>query len=110
MVTISTVHEQLVERLLALRDAETLDSYVGPVLLEDQAAAELIVHTLATKLVASPDPISADGNVFAALGGMMSNSFVNKIGARVLPSFMYITNDPTIGEFKGTRLAGSIRC
>ncbi len=107
---INSEHEKLVERLLALRDAETLDSYVGPVLFEDQAAAELITQALASKFAASPTPITSTGDdLFGALGNMNigGTPFTDKVGVRVLPRFMNVVNDPTIEEFEGTRLLGA---
>jgi hypothetical protein len=39
--------------------------------------------------------------------GQGDNPFLDKVGARVLPEFLSVTDDPTISDYKGQRLAAS---
>lgn len=75
--------------LAARRSAQTIDRYNGPVLFEGQAAAELVAEVLLPKLV---------GN------RQTPNSFLDRLGARVLPRFLSIRDDPTLsgGGFAGS--------
>ena len=88
------------------RDAEPLDRYSGPVLFEGQAAAELFASAFAWRLVAVRVP-AADGSRYerAAIGAR--NPFADKIGARVLPRFLEVRDDPTLTEYDEHLLHGS---
>ena len=75
--------------LAARRSAQTIDRYNGPVLFEGQAAAELVAEVLLPRLVGIR---------------RTSNPFLDRLGARVLPRFLSIRDDPTLS---GDGLAGS---
>jgi len=94
------------ERLEKLREAPLLDRYNGPVLFEGQAAAEVCSQILAPRLLAVRRPVAESPQVEAYLG-MMDNPFLDKLGARVLPEFLSVVDNPTLPEFNQTRLLGS---
>ena len=94
------------ERLEKLREAPLLDRYNGPVLFEGQAAAEVCSQILAPRLLAVRRPVAENPQVEAYLG-MMDNPFLDKLGARVLPEFLSVVDNPTLPEFNQTRLLGS---
>ena len=70
------------------------DRYIGPVLFEGQAAAELFAQVLAPRFVGvrMPDTESR----FSSFMGQAGNPFLDKLGARVLPRFLSVTDDPTL--------------
>ena len=82
-------------RLGQLREAEFVDRYTGPVLFEGQAAAELVNQILVPRLVAVRVPIT-DNPMFARYTSQLGNPFLDKLGARVLPRFLSIVDDPTL--------------
>jgi hypothetical protein len=94
------------ERLAALRQAPLPETYNGPVLFEGQAAAELLAQAFVPKLLASRDAISDNPQIERYLGLETNSSFVDKIGARVLPRFMQVVDDPTLQEHAGQPLGG----
>jgi hypothetical protein len=94
------------ERLQKLREAPLLDRYNGPVLFEGQAAAEIFSQILAPKFLAARRPVAENPQVESYLG-MMDNPFLDKLGARVLPEFLSVVDNPTLPEFNQTRLLGS---
>ena len=94
------------ERLEKLREGPLLDRYNGPVLFEGQAAAEVCSQILAPRLLAVRRPVAENPQVEAYLG-MMDNPFLDKLGARVLPEFLSVVDNPTLPEFNQTRLLGS---
>ena len=98
----------MAEALSGRREAESLDRYSGPVLFEGQAAAELFADVFAPKLLAVRVP-SADGARFERTAARARNSFVDKIGARVLPRFLDVSDDPTVDRFGEHRLHGGYR-
>ena len=70
------------------------DRYIGPVLFEGQAAAELFAQVLAPRFIGirMPDTESR----FSSFMGQAGNPFLDKLGARVLPRFLSVTDDPTL--------------
>ena len=103
-VRLSSRLEELNERLGALRTAPLLDRYNGPVLFEGQAAAELFSQVFAPKLLATRRPSADDARIEAYLGAM-DNPFLDKLGARVLPEFLNLVDNPTLEEFAKIPLA-----
>jgi len=103
----------LAESILKLRSASSVESYNGPVLFEGEAAAEAFSQQFATGLMAVRTPISDDPRFEAYFSQMMSQlggaSFVDKVGGRVLPEFLSVTDNPLQDEFKNARLLGSYK-
>lgn len=101
----------MAERLVRRRKAEFVGRYNGPVLFEGQAAAELVNQVLVPRLLALPTPV-ADGPRFLSFGGLgagPSNPFLDKLGARVLPRFLGIIDDPTVETHEQVPLLGGYK-
>ena len=103
--------EQLAERVRGLyatldtiRNAAVMDRYNGPVLFEGRAAAELFSEQFAPALAATRKAVSNNPAMeqMAAMFGPSAQrsgaSLAEKLGARVLPSFLSVVDDPTIAE------------
>jgi predicted Zn-dependent protease len=101
----------MADRMLKLRSAASLERYNGPVLFEDEAAAEIFSQQFATGLMAVRTPLSDDPRFEMffnqMMGQMGGGSFVDKLGGRVLPEFLSVSDNPLRGEYKGTRLLGA---
>ncbi len=101
---------ELGQRLLRLRGAEPIETYNGPVLFEDKAAAEVFAQVFAPGLVAMRTPMS-DMPQYARsfdqwtrqVGG---GSFLDKIGGRVLPDFLDVSDNPKLSKYAGSTLMG----
>ena len=100
---------ELGARLAALRDAELLDRYNGPVLFEGQAAAELFAQVLAPELIAQRRPVVGDERMARMAERNAGAEFEDRLGARVLPRFLSVTDDPTRAELDGTRLQATYK-
>lgn len=84
------------ERLSKLQAAPVVKEYNGPVLFEDQAAAELVARVFAEQLPAGPRLISDNEQLLQQFRNQQQPSaLLNKIGARVLPDFLGLVDDPT---------------
>lgn len=92
-------------RLDRLQDAEELESYAGPVLIEDQAAANFLVQMLLGRLSARPELV-VDVQMMG-FGQFPENPFQGKVGRRVFPKFLSLTNDPLMTSFDEAALLGS---
>jgi predicted Zn-dependent protease len=109
-VLVSRAHATA-ERLLQLRSASSIERYNGPVLFEGDAAGEVFAQEFATGLMAVRTPLGDDPRMEVFFNQMMSQmggeSFVDKIGGRVLPEFLNVSDNPLLSEYKGTKLLGS---
>jgi len=99
------------ERILKLRSAAALERYNGPVLFEGEAAPEIFAQQFASGLAAGRIPLS-DQTGFAEFFNQMldqlgGHSFEDKIGGRVLPDFLNVTDNPTVSRFEGLDLMGN---
>lgn len=99
------------ERVLQMRSAPSIDRYNGPVLFEGDAAGEVFTQQFATGLMAVRTPLGDDPRFEMFFNQMMSQfggaSFVDKMGGRVLPDFLSVTDNPLLSDYKGTRLLGA---
>jgi len=95
------------QRLQDLRASPEIQTYNGPVLAEGDAAAQLFRMIFLPNLLGIRRPM-----VDAALGVRNTpaeNPFLDKIGGRVLPDFLSVTDNPTLAEFNGKPLAGTCK-
>jgi hypothetical protein len=100
-------------RLDNLRSAPLLARYNGPVLFEKDAAAELFAETFAPALIAHRSPVGGNAGMDAFVARMTGRgagaSFQDKVGGRVLPEWMSVTDNATLTEFSGARLMGGYK-
>jgi len=94
---------RMVAETSSLKRASPLGNYNGPVLFEDEAGAEVLEQVFLPGLLASKAPVSDNPRLLAA-SAQQQTSFVNRIGSRVLPSFVGLSDDPTLEEYLGKQL------
>jgi len=94
----------LADNLEGMREAPTLDRYIGPVLFEGAAAAEVFAQGFARHLVGARKPVDEEGGF--ALLEWRDNPLQERLGARVLPDWMSVTDDPSMERWGGTALLG----
>ena len=94
------------KRLGELRSAELLDRYNGPVLFEGQAAAELFAQAFAPRLVAQRRLVTGDERMAQLAARSEGPDFQDRLGARVLPRFLSVVDDPTLDAIGGVPLNG----
>lgn len=92
--------KQLAERLMTLQDAPTIEDYDGPVVFEDQAAAEFMEQMLCDYLGSQVESLSADSV------SQVSKPFAEKIGKKILPRQLTVIDDPFAREYNGAPLFG----
>jgi TldD protein len=78
-----------------LRAAPTADAYAGPALLSGRAAAVFFHEVLGHRLEGHRQRDDSEGQ-----------TFTKQLNQLVLPSFLTVTDDPTLKEMNGTRLSG----
>jgi len=97
--------QALGKNLADLRGASTIVNYNGPVLAEGDAAAQLFRLVFIPNLLGSRRVVS-DMQGFQNTGNQAENPFVDRIGARVLPDFLSVTDNPTISEYQHHLMTG----
>jgi hypothetical protein len=97
------------ERIGKLQAAPVEDRYNGPVLFEEEAAAELIAQVFARQLPAAPGMITDNPQFERALAGRGESKLLDKIEARVLPDFLSVVDNPTATQAEDHPLWGGYK-
>jgi predicted Zn-dependent protease len=97
------------QRLKDLRSASAIENYNGPVLVEGDAAAQLMEREFVPNLLAWRRPLVDNAMSGSQQAVPAENPFIDKIGARVLPEFLSVTDNPTLAEYNKVPLAGSCK-
>jgi TldD protein len=87
---------KMADDLKALNAAPVAEPYDGPALLSGRAAAVFFHEVLGHRLEGHRQRDEDEGQ-----------TFTKKVGQEVLPKFLSVTDDPTLHELDGVRLAGS---
>jgi len=98
------VAEHLTQRL----KGKVAKRYNGPVLMEGQASAELFARSFANQLSSHAQAGTAASLISSMLSAPTS-SMINKVGTRVLPEFLSVTNNPLQTQADGHSLLGSYK-
>jgi len=88
--------DKMSEDLKALRKAPIAEPYDGPALLSGRAAAVFFHEVLGHRLEGHRQRDEEEGQ-----------TFTKKVGQEVLPKFLSVTDDPTLGEMNDIKLAGN---
>jgi TldD protein len=94
---------ELAKRVSAMAEAPMAENYSGPVLFEGVAGAQLFAEVFGRNLALSRKPVMEPGQA----GSLPASELEGRIGARVMPEFLNIVDDPTRKDWKGTPLMGS---
>ena len=93
----------LAEDLTARAAAESPETYLGPVLFEERAAAQFFDALLGRHLSGTPNPVAP-----GAFAGMVSaeKRLERLLGRRIMPSDFAVVDDPTRSDYNGKPLVG----
>jgi TldD protein len=95
--------KDLAQRVIALAAAPMGENYSGPVLFEGQAGPQLFAEVLGRNLALSRKPVLEPGQP----GAIPTSELEGRIGARVMPEFLNVVDDPTKKDWKGAPLLGT---
>jgi len=88
--------EKMAADLIALRKAPVAEPYDGPAILSGRASAVFFHEVLGHRMEGHRQRDEEEGQ-----------TFTKKIGQEVLPKFLSVTDDPTVREMAGMKLAGA---
>ena len=94
--------QQVAENVTALAQAPIGETYSGPVLFEGAASAQLFALMVGRNLGATRRPVEEPGRPSFTAG----TEFDGRLGARILPEWIDIVDDPTQTEWRGLPLMG----
>jgi TldD protein len=92
--TLTQLARQIAEDVRRVRNAAIIEDYNGPVLFEGEAAAQLVYELLGATLSGTPG------------GGSGDSPWLQRLGKRVLPAQFDVFDDPTLEQYRGTKLWG----
>ncbi len=78
------------KQLDVLRSAPLVSNYTGPVLFEDEAAVDIVRHTLAPHLSGTPAPVGVGGN-----DAVVAGKLAGRQGLKVVSDLLSVVDDPT---------------
>jgi len=93
--------------LMAMRAAPPAPDYTGPVMFESRASGALLAAVLSPSLSGARPPLAFQPVVeqlMSSLGGR--SDWSGKVGLRVLPPSVSLTDDPGAKDYKGSLLIG----
>ncbi len=99
----------LLAGLKALRAAPVIDRYNGPVLFEDEAAAQVVAQVFVPAVTAIRIPISGDPrfeNQIQQVLDQFGASLADRLGSRVLPEGFDVIDNPLLADFNAIPLVG----
>jgi TldD protein len=88
--------DKIASDLKALRVAPVAEPYAGPAMLSGRAAAVFFHEVLGHRLEGHRQRGDTEGQ-----------TFTKKVNQQVLPAFLSVTDDPTMRELNGVKLAGT---
>jgi len=91
------------ENVRALVKAPVGAAFSGPVLFEPRAAAQLLAQLLGDNLDVPRKPLAEPGRAV----NFLPSELETKIGSRILPEWMDVTDDPTQTSWNGKMLVGN---
>ena len=103
--SLATAARGLVSRLATRKQGAIADVYHGPVLFSGEAAAQVFRAQIGSRLVAERRP-AMDNPAFEQMLAQHDNSFLDELGARVLPRFLSVSDNPTLTTYAGHFVGG----
>jgi len=95
--------------LKELSEADTIDYYIGPILFEGSASAEIWLAMVGEKVSAQEMPMISDESMKTTLQALMPETFASRIGQVILPKNISVYNDPTVTKINNVKLLGSYK-
>jgi hypothetical protein len=102
------VAEDLGATVTTLAKAPRGDDYSGPVIFDGIASAQLMAELLGRNLAMTRRPV-VDSGAGGGVGGVPASELEGRIGVRILPESFWVRDDPTLKEWKGQHLFGTMK-
>ncbi len=94
---------EVADHVRALAKAPAGESFSGPTLFEPKAAAQLLAQLMGENLAVPRKPLAEPGRAV----NFLPSELESKIGSRIFPEWIDITDDPTQSSWNGRPLPGN---
>jgi hypothetical protein len=102
---------KMAARLVKMTEAAELDRYSGPMLFDGEAAGAVLADVFSPAVAASRFPITDEPQFENGVQQMMTQmggtTLTEKLGGRVMPDYIDVTDNPLIPTFNGVTLLGT---
>ncbi len=105
---LQAVAQKTAEETELLLKAPKGEEYAGPVLFQGEAAAQMVAQVLTDALRLPRKPVAPPGSNSGATQ-MIESVWATRLGSKVVPEWLSISDDPTQQKFEGATLAGQYR-
>jgi hypothetical protein len=102
--TLENKIDQISSETEALSKAPISDDYSGPVLFEQQAAAQMMASVLSEAVRLHRKPLAPPGGDSPQV---LESVWASKMGSKVIPDWMSLVDDPTVSQADGVALVGA---
>ncbi|MFH0980299.1 MAG: metallopeptidase TldD-related protein [Planctomycetota bacterium] len=92
---ISEALQKVINQVLALREAPLVEPYIGPAILMNRASGVFFHEIFGHRIEGHRQKDVEEGQTFA-----------KKVGEQILPEFINVRDDPTLGKFANEDLRG----
>ncbi|MFL6448121.1 MAG: metallopeptidase TldD-related protein [Bryobacteraceae bacterium] len=106
--TLHALAQKTAEETDVLLKAPKGEQYAGPVLFEGEASAQMVAQVLTDALRLQRKPLAPPGSNSPATQ-MIDSVWEARLGSKVVPEWLSISDDPTQETFEGVVLAGQYR-
>ena len=103
---LSKAAEAVASETEALAKAPWAENYSGPVLFEQEAAAELMADILTDAIRLQRKPLAPPGSENSGSQMPIESVWASRVGSKVTPDWMSIDDNPVEEQFQGKPLAG----
>ena len=95
---ITAALREVIDQVLALREAPLVEPYMGPAILRNRASGVFFHEIFGHRIEGHRQKDVDEGQTFA-----------KKVGEEILPAFISVHDDPTMAQFEGADLRGYYR-
>ena len=103
-VILTKAIDSISKETAALASAPIAEDYSGPVLFEQEAAAQLMASTLSDAIRLHRKPLAPPG---ANSPEVLESVWASKLGSKVTPDWMSLVDDPSVDISNGVALTGA---
>ncbi len=104
---LAKVADRIATETEALTKAPLAEDYSGPVIFEQQAAAQMMAEVLTDAVTLRRKPLAPPGSSEGAR--MLDSVWASRTGSKVVPDWLSVFDDPLEEKYGGKELAGSYR-
>jgi TldD protein len=105
---LNKVADEIATQTEVLAKAPLAEDYTGPVIFEQEAAAQMMAQVLTDAVTLHRKPLAPPG-ANSRVPQVLDSVWASRLGSKVMPDWITVFDDPTEEEYQGVPLAGRYR-